>query len=207
MCGSMVAIDCRQRLVGRQQHDDVGRRRRLDQRGGRDAVGLGLCRAGRTVAQADDDIDAAVLEVQRLGSALVAIADDRDALAVERRGIDVGVALGVHRGLASLPRASSASARSTASPSSGSRNRGQSGGRLVRKPGILALGIVAASPAGPPAIAWSQVISPRRWRAKLGDADRPHHRQVGSSLRASSASTSASAPCSTICANRRSQRS
>ena len=52
--------------------------------------GLGLGRAAGAAAKADDDVDAAVVEVQRLRAALVAVADDRDPLAGERRGIDVG---------------------------------------------------------------------------------------------------------------------
>ena len=40
----------------------------------------------------------AVVQVQRLGAALVAVADDRDALAGERRRVDVGVAQQLHGG-------------------------------------------------------------------------------------------------------------
>ena len=59
--------------------------------------GLGLDRASRAAAKPDDDVDPAVLEVQRLRPALVAVAEDRDALARQRRGVDVGVAEQVHR--------------------------------------------------------------------------------------------------------------
>ena len=61
------------------------------------AGGFGLDRASRAAAQPDDHVDSAVLKVQRLRAALVAIAEDRDPLAGERRGIDVGVAEQVHR--------------------------------------------------------------------------------------------------------------
>ena len=67
---------------------------------GMDAVEMPSASALATLAEpsrkADDDVDPAVPEVQRLRTALVAIADDRDPLARERGGIDVGVALGVH---------------------------------------------------------------------------------------------------------------
>ena len=45
----------------------------------------------RALAQADDDVDAGVLEVQRVGVALRAEADDRDGLAVEEREVCVVV--------------------------------------------------------------------------------------------------------------------
>ena len=51
-----------------------------------------LRRAAGSAAKADDHVDAAVVEVERLGAALVAVAEDRDALAGERGGVDVGVA-------------------------------------------------------------------------------------------------------------------
>ena len=52
----------------------------LERRGG-DAVGGGARGARRAVAQPDHDVDPAVGEVERLRAALVAIAEDRDALA------------------------------------------------------------------------------------------------------------------------------
>ena len=89
---------------------------------------LGRDRASRCAAQPDDHIDAAVFEVERLRAALIAVAEDRDALAGERRQVDVGVAQQLHgRSLRASP-PSSASARSVASSSSGSRKRGQSAG-------------------------------------------------------------------------------
>ena len=46
---------------------------------------LGLRDGGGVRPQADDDVDAGVLQVQRVGVALRAVADDRDGLAVEER--------------------------------------------------------------------------------------------------------------------------
>ena len=135
-----LAIDCRQRLVGREQHDDVRRRRRFEHGGGGNAVGLGPCSAGRSVAQADDDIDPAVLQVERLRAALVAIADDRDALACERGGVDVGVALGVHE--VSLLRLGQQRQRPIDAIAFERVGKSRPvGGRLVGEPGILALGV------------------------------------------------------------------
>jgi hypothetical protein len=83
-------------LVGGEHHHDVGGFDRfldqIDSKGRR----LGLDGASRSSAQADDDIDPAVVEVQRLGAALIAIADNRHSLACERCGIHVGVAQHVH---------------------------------------------------------------------------------------------------------------
>jgi hypothetical protein len=47
--------------------------------------------AARSAAQADYDVNSAVVKVQRLRPALIAIPKDRHALAGERRRIDVGV--------------------------------------------------------------------------------------------------------------------
>ena len=92
-----LAIERPVDLVGREHHHHVGRRDRvLDQRG-RQSGGFGFERAARTAAQADNDIDTAVVEVERLRAALVAVAEDRDALAGERGGVDVGVTDQVHR--------------------------------------------------------------------------------------------------------------
>ena len=46
---------------------------------------------GGVLAQADDDVDAGVLEVERVGVALGAVADDGDGLAVEEREVCVVV--------------------------------------------------------------------------------------------------------------------
>ena len=79
-------------FVGRQHHDHVGRcdgvldQRRLQ------SLRLGCDRASRPAAKADDDVDPAIEKVERLRPALVAEAEDRDALAAQRCGVDVCVA-------------------------------------------------------------------------------------------------------------------
>ncbi len=45
--------------------------------------GARLLDRGRALAQADHDVDPGVLEVQRMGMTLRAVAEDRDGLAVE----------------------------------------------------------------------------------------------------------------------------
>ena len=46
-------------------------------------MSLGLCLGLRALIEADDDVDAAVLEVQRMGMALAAVTDDGNGLASE----------------------------------------------------------------------------------------------------------------------------
>src|SRR5258708_27010160 len=65
--------------------------------GGTEPGGLGLDRPAGSAAKPDDNVDLAVLEIERLGAALVAIAEDRNALARERGRVDVGVAEKIHK--------------------------------------------------------------------------------------------------------------
>ena len=130
-------------LVGREQHDDVGasRPRPRPRRSCKPGC-FGLARAARPAAQPDDDVDPAVVEVERLGAALIAVAEDRDALAGERAGsMSASRSRSMAVRLARSRRAAPALARR--SPSSGSCKRGHSARRLVREPGILALGVSA----------------------------------------------------------------
>ena len=56
-----------------------------------EAGGAGLLDRGGVLAQPDDDVDPGVLQVQRVGVALGAVADDRDGLAVEETEVCVVV--------------------------------------------------------------------------------------------------------------------
>ena len=56
---------------------------------------------GGVITQADDDLDAGVLEVERVGVTLRAVADDRDGLAVEE--MEVRVVVVKHRERAGYP--------------------------------------------------------------------------------------------------------
>ena len=70
-----------------------------------------LLDGARVGPQADDDVDARVLEVERVGVALRAVADDRDGLAVEEREVCVVV---VEHGVARLAQAARGSGASAA---------------------------------------------------------------------------------------------
>jgi hypothetical protein len=78
-----VLPDLAVQLVGSEQHNDVALTRRVGGLEHPQAVALGLGPARRALAQTDDDVDPRVLEVERVGVALGAIADDGDGLAVE----------------------------------------------------------------------------------------------------------------------------
>ncbi len=78
-------------LVGGEHHHDVALAGGVGGLEHRQPVLGGLGDAGRLRAQPDDDVDAGVLEVQRVGVALRAVADDRDGLAVELVEVSVVV--------------------------------------------------------------------------------------------------------------------
>ena len=117
---------------GSEDHHEVAAAGGLDDRQHLEALLARRGDRGGVLAQADDDVDAGVLEVQRVGVALRAVADDGDGLAVEevevcvvvvehgragypssaarRRGSSVGVqaaaeATSVRPGIASAPSA------------------------------------------------------------------------------------------------------
>ncbi len=81
--GDIVGIDVMVALVGDEHHHDVAPRGGLGDGQHLEARLARLRDAGRVLAQPDDDAHAGVLEVQRVGVALRAEADDRDGLAVE----------------------------------------------------------------------------------------------------------------------------
>src|SRR5205807_10344969 len=78
-------------LVREQDHHEVAAAGGVDDRDDLEAL---LARLGdrlRVLAQADDDVDAGVFEVERVGVALRAVADDGDGLAVEEPEVSVVV--------------------------------------------------------------------------------------------------------------------
>ena len=162
-------------------------------------------RAPRSAAQADDDVDPAVLQVERLRAALIAVAEDRDALAGQRRGIDVGVAEQVHRRRLALRLEQGQRLVERARRPAPPETR-PIGGRLVREPGILPLGVAARRLlAGRDRLvertscrADSARSRARRSRASPADWDR-------ACVRAASRPRS-TAPWSIMCANRSSHR-
>ena len=70
-------------LVGDEHHHDVALAGRVGGLEHPQAVALGRGDAAGLGTQADDDRDAGVLEIECVGVALRAVADDRDGLAVE----------------------------------------------------------------------------------------------------------------------------
>ena len=70
-------------LVWQQDHHEVAAAGRLDDGQHLQTLLAGLRDGLRVLAQADHDVDAGVLEVQRVGVALRAVSDDGDGLAVE----------------------------------------------------------------------------------------------------------------------------
>ena len=136
-------VDAAERLVGGEEHDDVGRAQRLPRPARpRGPASSAVARAAGRPAEPDDDVDPAVLEVERLRPALVAVAEDGDALA--RRAASMSMSLSrsssmaVRLGLRSEQRQR---VRRALASSSGSRKRGQSSRRLMREPGVLPLGV------------------------------------------------------------------
>ena len=71
-------------LVREQDHHDVAAAGGVGDVEDLEAGGLGIGAARRVRAEADDDVDAGVLQVERVGVALRAVAEDRDRLALER---------------------------------------------------------------------------------------------------------------------------
>ena len=78
-------------LVGQQDHHDVALAGGVRHVEHAQSLGLGVLAAGRVGPQADDDVDARLLQVQGVRVALRAVAEDRDGLALELR--EVGVVL------------------------------------------------------------------------------------------------------------------
>ena len=88
----VVAVDVGLQLVGGEHHHHVGPFRGLGDLHHRQLLLLGLRGRGGALAQRDRDVlDAGVAQVQRVGMALAAVADDGDLLALDQ--VDVGVAI------------------------------------------------------------------------------------------------------------------
>ena len=75
--------------VGQQDHDEVGLGGGLGDRQHPQPGGLGLGLRRRALAQADAHVDARVLQVQGVGVALRAVADDGHLAAGDERAVGV----------------------------------------------------------------------------------------------------------------------
>ena len=70
-----LAIDLRLHVVGNQHHDDVGLARRVLHQGDFQPVGFGFLPAAAAVVQPDHHVQARILQVERVGVSLAAVAD------------------------------------------------------------------------------------------------------------------------------------
>ena len=85
-------VDVGLQLVRRQHHDDVGPLGGLGHLHDLEACLFGLGGRRRALAEGDDDVlHAGVAQVEGVGMALAAVADDGDLLALDE--IDVGIAI------------------------------------------------------------------------------------------------------------------
>ncbi len=83
-------------LVRKQDHHDVALAGGVGDVEDLEAMGFGLGARGGVGTQPDDDVDAGVLQVERVGVALGAVAEDRDGLTCER--VERGVVVVEHLG-------------------------------------------------------------------------------------------------------------
>ena len=100
--GDLGVVDGLLGGVGDEDHDHVGG---LDRVGDVDDREPGILREGaalRSGREPDDDVDPGLVEVERVGVALAAVADDRHGLPGQRRRI--GVVVVVHASRSSLDR-------------------------------------------------------------------------------------------------------
>ena len=79
--GDVLVVDRLLLGVGGEDHHDVGGRGGLGDRQHLEALRLGLGDRRRALAEPDDHVDARVLQVEGVGVALRAVADDGDRLA------------------------------------------------------------------------------------------------------------------------------
>jgi hypothetical protein len=89
--GDRALVDLAVQLVGRQDHDEIALRGGLRHAGDLQARALRLLNRRGALAQAYDDVHTGVLEVQRVGMALGAVADDGHGLALQETEIGVVV--------------------------------------------------------------------------------------------------------------------
>ena len=93
----VIAVDVALQFVGRQHHHDVGPLGGLGDFHHLEAGGFRLLGGGRSLAQRDGDfLDAGILQVQRMGVALAAIADDADLLALDQVQVGVAIVINTH---------------------------------------------------------------------------------------------------------------
>ena len=88
---NVVGPDRPLRLVGRQDHDDVGLGDGVGDGCDLQALLLGLGDRLRTLAEPDNHLDARIAQVQRMGVALRSVADDGCLLGLDQRQVRIGI--------------------------------------------------------------------------------------------------------------------
>ena len=100
----MIAIDVALQFVGREHHHHVGPFGGFGHFHDLELFALGLLHALRALAQRHRDVlDAGIAQIERVGMALAAVADDGDLLALDQVQVGVTVVINTH-GLSPLLR-------------------------------------------------------------------------------------------------------
>src|SRR5262249_36505104 len=90
-------VDVALQFIRSQHHHDVGPLRGFGDFHHLEAGGFRLLRRGRPLAQRNGDVlDAGVLQVQRMGVALAAVANDADLLSLDQIEISVAIVIDTH---------------------------------------------------------------------------------------------------------------
>ena len=93
----MLAVDIALQFIGGEHHDKVRPFGGIGDFHHFEAGGLGFFGGSRALAQRDGDIlDAGILQVQRMGVALAAIADDDDLFALDQVQVGVAIVINTH---------------------------------------------------------------------------------------------------------------
>ena len=109
----MLAVDVALQFVRGQHHHEVGPFGGVRHLKHLEAGGLRLLGRGRALAQRNGDVlDPGILQVQRMGVALAAIADDGDLLALDEIDVGIPVIINTHEHSLLKPAAPRRSARS-----------------------------------------------------------------------------------------------
>ena len=93
----MIVVDVALQFVGREHHHHVGPFGGVGHLHDLELLALGLLDALRVLAQRDRDVlDAGIAQIERVGMALAAIADDGDLLALDQVQVGVAVVVNTH---------------------------------------------------------------------------------------------------------------
>ena len=95
--GEVVVIDVALQFVGREHHHHVGPFGGFRHFHDLELLAFGLFDAGRALAQRDRDLlHARIAQVERVGMALAAVADNGDLLALDQVQVGVAIVVNTH---------------------------------------------------------------------------------------------------------------